>query len=35
MTGAMHGDVLAVLGMAGQTSRLAEALRVPIDPAFE
>ena len=31
MTEAMHGDLLAVLGMAAETNRLAEALRVPID----
>jgi hypothetical protein len=31
MTEAMHGEVLAVLGMAAETNRLAEALRVPID----
>ncbi|WP_198373329.1 carboxymuconolactone decarboxylase family protein [Roseomonas rosulenta] len=34
MTDAMHGEVLAVLGMAAETNRLAEALRVPVDPAF-
>jgi hypothetical protein len=27
----MHGELLAVLGMAAETNRLAEALRVPID----
>jgi len=31
MTEAMHGELLAVLGMAAETNRLAEALRVPID----
>ncbi len=30
----MHGELLAVLGMAAETNRLAEALRVPTDPAF-
>jgi AhpD family alkylhydroperoxidase len=35
MTEAMHGELLAVLAMAGQTNRLAEALRVPVDPGFE
>lgn len=34
MTDAMHGELLAVLGMAAETNRLAEALRVPVDPAF-
>jgi hypothetical protein len=27
----MYGELLAVLGMAAETNRLAEALRVPID----
>ena len=31
MTDSMHGELLAVLGMAAETNRLAEALRVPID----
>ena len=31
MTDTMHGELLAVLGMAAETNRLAEALRVPID----
>ena len=35
MTEAMHGELLAVIAMAAQTNRLAEALRVPIDPAFQ
>jgi AhpD family alkylhydroperoxidase len=35
MDDAMFGELLAVLGMAAETNRLAEALRVPIDPAFE
>ena len=35
MTDAMHGELLAVIAMAAQTNRLAEALRVPVDPAFE
>ena len=34
MTEAMHGELLAVLGMAAETNRLAEALRVPVDEAF-
>jgi AhpD family alkylhydroperoxidase len=34
MTEAMHGELLAVLGMAAETNRLAEALRVPIDPGL-
>ncbi len=35
MTEAQFGELLAVVGMAAETNRLAEALRVPIDPAFE
>ena len=34
MTADMHGELLAVLGMAAETNRLAEALRVPVDEAF-
>ena len=34
MTDAMHGELLAVLGMAAETNRLAEALRVPRDPGL-
>lgn len=34
MTGAQHGELLAVIGMASQTNALATALQVPVDPAF-
>lgn len=34
MTEAMHGELLAVIAMAAETNRLAEALRVPVDDAF-
>jgi AhpD family alkylhydroperoxidase len=34
MTPEMFGELLAVVGMANETNRLASALRVPIDPAF-
>ncbi|MFN6956599.1 MAG: carboxymuconolactone decarboxylase family protein [Acetobacteraceae bacterium] len=34
MTEAMHGELLAVIGMAAETNRLAEALRVPVDEGF-
>jgi AhpD family alkylhydroperoxidase len=34
MTDAMYGELLAVIGMAAQTNRLAQALRVPVDAAF-
>ncbi len=35
MTDAQFGELLAVVGMAAETNRLAEALRVPVDPQFE
>jgi AhpD family alkylhydroperoxidase len=35
MTSEMFGELLAVVGMANETNRLANALRVPVDPAFE
>jgi AhpD family alkylhydroperoxidase len=34
MTDALHGDLLAVIAMAGQTNALATALQVPVDPEF-
>jgi AhpD family alkylhydroperoxidase len=34
MTEAMFGDLMAVVGMANETNRLANGYRVPIDPAF-
>lgn len=34
MDDAMHGELLAVIAMAAETNRLAEALRVPVDPQF-
>ena len=35
MTEAMFGELMAVVGMANQTNRLANGYRVPIDAAFE
>ncbi len=35
MTDAQYGELLAIVGMAAETNRLAEALRVPVDKAFE
>ncbi|AJP57630.1 alkylhydroperoxidase [Pandoraea vervacti] len=35
MTDEMFGELLAVVGMANETNRLAVGYRVPIDPAFE
>jgi AhpD family alkylhydroperoxidase len=35
MSEKMFGEVMAVVGMANETNRLANGYRVPIDPAFE
>ncbi len=35
MSVAMFGELMAVVGMANETNRLANGYRVPIDPAFE
>lgn len=35
MTDAQYGELLAIVGMAAETNRLAEALRVPVDPQFD
>ena len=35
MSEAMFGELVAVIGMANETNRLANGYRVPIDPAFE
>ncbi len=35
MTEAMHGEVMAVVGMANETNRLANGYRVPIDDDFK
>jgi AhpD family alkylhydroperoxidase len=35
MTEAMFGELMAVIGLANQTNRLANGYRVPIDPAFD
>jgi AhpD family alkylhydroperoxidase len=35
MTEEMFGELLAVIGMANETNRLANGYRVPIDPQFE
>lgn len=34
ITDEMFGELLAVIGMAAETNRLAQALRVPVDAAF-
>jgi hypothetical protein len=35
MTDAMFGELMAVVGMANETNRLANGYRVPVDSAFE
>ena len=35
MTDAMFAEVMAVVGMANETNRLANGYRVPVDPAFD
>ena len=35
MDEAMFGELMAVVGMANETNRLANGYRVPIDPAFD
>ncbi|HUJ97626.1 MAG TPA: carboxymuconolactone decarboxylase family protein [Stellaceae bacterium] len=35
MTEAMWGEVVAIIGMANETNKLAFGLQVPIDPAFQ
>jgi AhpD family alkylhydroperoxidase len=35
MTEAMFGELVAIVGMANETNRLANAYRVPVDAAFE
>jgi AhpD family alkylhydroperoxidase len=35
MSDAMLGELLAVVGMANETNRLANGYRVDVDPAFE
>ena len=35
MTDAMFGELMAVVGMANETNRLANGYRVPIDPSFD
>lgn len=35
MSEAMFGELMAIVGMANETNRLANGYRVPIDPAFD
>jgi len=35
MTDAQHADLLAVIGLAGQTNHLVTSMQIPVDPEFE
>jgi AhpD family alkylhydroperoxidase len=35
MTEAQHGELVAIIGLAGQTNHLVTALQVPVDPEFD
>jgi AhpD family alkylhydroperoxidase len=35
MSDAMHMELMAVVGLANQTNRIAEGLRIPVDPQFK
>lgn len=35
MSEAMFGELMAIVGMANETNRLANGYRVPVDPAFD
>ena len=35
MTDAQHGELVAIIGLAGQTNHLVTALQIPVDPEFE
>lgn len=34
MTDAQHGELMAVIGLAGQTNHLVTAMQLPVDPEF-
>lgn len=35
MTDAQHGELISIIGLAGQTNHLVHALQVPVDPEFQ
>lgn len=35
MTDAQHGELVSIIGLAGQTNHLVTALQIPVDPQFE
>lgn len=35
MSDTQYGELLAIIGLAGKTNQLANALQIPVDPAFD
>ena len=35
MTDAQHGELVSIIGLAGQTNHLVTAMQIPVDPHFE
>ena len=35
MTDAQHGELISIIGLAGQTNHLVTAMQIPVDPQFE
>ncbi|MER9505483.1 carboxymuconolactone decarboxylase family protein [Mesorhizobium sp. M0579] len=35
LTDAQHGEVVSIIGLAGQTNHLVTAMQIPVDPEFE
>lgn len=35
MTDAQHGELVSIIGLAGQTNHLVTAMQLPVDPQFE
>ena len=35
MTEAQHGELVSIIGLAGQTNHLVTAMQIPVDPEFE
>ncbi|ESW68986.1 alkylhydroperoxidase [Mesorhizobium sp. LSJC268A00] len=35
MTDAQHGEMVSIIGLAGQTNHLVTAMQIPVDPEFE
>lgn len=35
MTDAQHGELISIIGLAGQTNHLVTAMQIPVDPEFE